>query len=54
MKPKKFKFKKPQEAGMEVAEEFVKSDSYKTDPQGWYTGKSETNDKRPVQDADDL
>ena len=54
MKPKKFKFKTPNEAAMEVAEEFVKESSYKNDTQGWYTGKSEYPDEKPVQDADDL
>lgn len=53
MKPKKFKFRTPQQAAMETAKEFINEDSLKTDTQGWYTGEPEDG-TRPVQDADDL
>lgn len=53
MKPKKFKFKTPQEAAMETAKEFITKDSLQTDTQGWYTGDPKRDDT-PVQDADDL
>ena len=54
MKPKKFKFSTPQEAAMEVADEFVKPSSLQRDTQGWYTGTSEYPDEIPIQDHDDL
>lgn len=54
MKPKKFKFSTPQEAAMEVADEFVRPKDKEHDTQGWYTGSSEFPDERPIQDADDL
>ncbi|MGN0624652.1 MAG: hypothetical protein ACI4I8_00125 [Oscillospiraceae bacterium] len=38
----------------EVTGAFVDSVSFKTDPQGSYTGKPEEADEKPIQDVDDL
>ena len=38
----------------ELTGAFVDSVSFKTDPQGSYTGKPEKTDEKPIQDVDDL
>ena len=44
----------PMKKAMDAVEAFVTEDSYKTDPNGSYTGKCEDKDEKPIQDADDL
>lgn len=46
--------KEPQKKAEQVAEAFVKASSFRTDPQGSYTGKSHDPSEKPVQDVDDL
>ena len=46
--------KDPQKKAQKVADAFVDASSWKTDPNGSYTGKNENYGEKPVQDVDDL
>ncbi|MCL2013496.1 MAG: hypothetical protein FWG69_00745 [Oscillospiraceae bacterium] len=48
------KKKKEKNRTMEKARKIIRATSSKNDPQGSYTGKPAFNDKKPVQDADDI
>ncbi len=39
---------------MEAVEAYVDEESFKTDPDGSWTGHCEDKNEKPVQDADDL
>ena len=46
--------KDPQKKAQKVADAFVDTSSWKTDPNGSYTGKNVNYGENPVQDVDDL
>ena len=46
--------KDPQKKAQKVADAFVDASSWKTDPNGSYTGKNVNYGEKPVQDVDDF
>jgi len=51
---KETKKKKVMEKAKEVCRSYVDKDSFRTDPNGSYTGRPADEKEIPVQDADDL